>query len=267
MSLKKTFTNKVAFITGGSEGIGKALADELVSLGTDVTIFSRHQGKLDTALSHLETLRVREGQNIEAYSLDVTNVGQVDQRLETLISQRGLPDYVFNCAGFARPGYIYDLDLSYFKKMMDVNYFGIVNVCKVLVPHLMKRKSGHIINTSSMAGFIGLFGYTGYCGSKYAVNGFSEALGRELKPYGIRVSVLCPPNTNTPGLKTENEYKPREILKIEEKAQPVDADIIAKATLKGVMQSKTIILPTVDSVLGHFLSRYTPYLLNQFIKR
>lgn len=267
MGLRKTFENKLVFITGGSEGIGKALAAELISLGANVTIFSRNQNKLDTALSELKTLQVREKQKIGAHSLDVTDDYQVHQRFESLVSQSGPPNYVFNCAGFAMPGYIQNLDLSYFKKMMGVNYFGTVNVCKSLVPYLIEAKSGHIINTSSMAGFIGLFGYTGYCASKYAVNGFSEALGRELKPYGIRVSVLCPPNTNTPGLKKENEHKPPEILAVEEKAQPVNADIVAKATLKAVTQKKTIILPTTDGVLAHLLSRYAPGILNQFVKR
>ena len=184
--------------------------------------------KLDAALKEFESARQNTAQRISVETLDVTDSKNTQSVLERLISQQGVPNYVINCAGYARPGYIQDLDLAHFHKMMDLNYFGIVNVCKTVVPFLVKAKSGTIVNTSSMAGFIGLFGYTGYCASKYAVVGFSEALKRELEPYGVSVKVLCPPNTRTPGLDEENKYKPAEVLKTEEKAKPVDADQVAK---------------------------------------
>jgi 3-dehydrosphinganine reductase len=132
---------------------------------------------------------------------------------------------------------------------------------------MIKDQKGHIVNTSSMAGFIGLFGYTGYCASKYAVVGFSEALRRELKPYGIRVSVLCPPNTRTPGLEEENKFKPAAVLKTEEKAKPVDPDFVAKGLLKALPKNEFMIVPTFDGKLAYTLSRHAPSILNQFVKR
>ena len=183
------------------------------------------------------------------------------------MKEHGVPDFLINCAGFARPGYLNKLDLQYYHKMMDLNYFGIVHVCKTLVPHMMTAMKGHIINTSSMAGFIGLFGYTGYCASKYAVVGFSEALRRELEPYNIKVSVLCPPNTRTPGLEEENKYKPKEVLATEEKAKPVNPDYIAKELIKALGSRKFMIVPTFDGGMAYLLSRYAPSILHQFVKR
>src|SRR6185437_4120522 len=125
----------------------------------------------------------------------------------------------------------------------------------------------HIINTSSLAGFMGLFGYTGYCASKYAVVGFSQALLSELKPYGIAVSVLCPPNTKTPGLERENQFKPPEVLKMEEKAKVVTAEEVSQTLMKSLPKRKFWIIPTFDGSLALYLSRFAPKILDQFTKR
>ncbi len=263
----KNLTKKLAFITGASEGIGKETAKELVKNGASVIIFSRSKDKLDSALKEIEPFRKSADQLIILQTLDVTDAKQTDQVLNAAIKKYGVPDYLINCAGFARPGYLNELDLQYYHQMMELNYFGIVNVCKTLVPHMMTSMNGHIINTSSMAGFIGLFGYTGYCASKYAVVGFSEALKRELEHYNIKVSVLCPPNTRTPGLDEENKYKPREVLATEEKAKPVNPDYIAKELIKYLDSKKFMIVPTFDGGMAYYLSRYLPSLLHQFVKR
>jgi len=263
----KNHQGKLALVTGGSEGIGKEVAKEFVRSGANVIVLSRSAQKLATALSELKALQSAANQIISTETLDVTNAEETERTLNQLISKHGTPDFVINCAGYARPGYIQDLSLDHFRKMMELNYFGIVNVCKTVVPALVKARRGTIVNTSSMAGFIGLFGYTGYCASKYAVVGFSEALRRELEPYGVRVSVLCPPNTRTPGLEEENKYKPAEVLKTEEKAKPVDPDYVARELLKKLPKNEFIIVPTFDGKLAYSLSRFAPSILHRFVKR
>lgn len=256
-----------AFITGGSEGIGKEVAREFLKKGTNVVILSRSREKLAAAKMDLLKDRTIESQVLETQTLDVTDWKATESKLNTLVDQYGVPDYLVNCAGYARPGYIESLEIDHFHKMMDLNYFGVVHACKALIPHFIKARKGHIVNTSSMAGFIGLFGYTGYCASKYAVVGFSEALRRELAPSGVSVSVLCPPNTRTPGLDEENKYKPAEVLKTEEKAKPVNADFVAKELMKSLKKKKFMIVPTFDGSMAYYLSRYSPAILNQFVKR
>ena len=263
----KNYQHTLVFVLGGSEGIGKAIATAFLTRGAHALIFSRSHDKLHAALTDLAALRIHPHQKILAHPLDVTDERQTDAVLHTMIATHGTPDYVINCAGYARPGYLPDLALDHYRAMMELNYFGTVHVCKAVVPPMMAARKGSIVNTASIAGFLGLFGYTGYCASKYAVVGFSEALRRELEPYGIRVSVLCPPNTRTPGLEKENKHKPAEVLHTEEKVHTVDPEWVARGLLKGLARNTFYIIPTWDGTLAHVLSRFTPRLLHQFVKR
>lgn len=262
------FKNKLVFITGGSEGIGLSVAAEFLSAGANVLIFSRSNDKLNQALDFLKKYKTSVEQILKAIALDVTRFDDVKKVFEEQFKQSGLPDYLVNCAGYAHPGYINTTEVSAFQQMINVNYFGVVNTCKVTAEALLKnKKKAHIINTSSIAGFVGLFGYTGYCASKFAVIGFSQSLRAELLKDGITVSVLCPPNTKTPGLERENQIKPAEVLKVEEKAKAVSPEFVAKVLLKKIPSRKFWIIPTVDGNLALLLSRYVPKVLEQFTKR
>ncbi|HEX4926108.1 MAG TPA: SDR family oxidoreductase [Bdellovibrionales bacterium] len=261
------YKNKIAFVIGASEGIGKSVAKGLLTNGANVVILSRSAQKLEAARSELEREKTGRDQTLVARTIDVRDFTQTRATLGSLISQFGVPDFVVNTAGFARPGYLTDLDIEHIREMMELNYFGTVHVCKAVLPELLKAKRGHIVNTSSIAGFIGLFGYTGYSASKFAVVGFSEALKREVAPLGVKVSVLCPPNTKTPGLENENKHKPAEVLATEEKVKVVDPDYVANDLLKALPKNKFLIIPTLDGTLAHRLNRFLPGLLEQFVKR
>lgn len=264
---KAMFTDKWTLVTGGSEGIGLAVAEKCFSLGANVCIISRSKEKLEKAVKQIEAHRLNSAQKVKFESVDVRDFGAVEALAQKMLQAGELPEFIIQCAGYARPGYIEDLSVEHFHQMMELNYFGIVHVTKAFVPMLMKRKSGYIVNTSSMAGYIGLFGYTGYCASKYAVNGFSAALKNELKPYNIHVSVLCPPNTKTPGLEAENKWKPKEVLATEEKATVVEPEFVADQLIKGMRRHKFMIIPTFDGNLAWYIGRVSPTLLDQFVKR
>lgn len=261
------YSGKYVVITGGSEGIGKALALDLTKAGADVTIISRSVQKLEQTHKEMEALRVSKTQKINYVSCDVTQFETVRKTFDQLVFDHKVPDILMNVAGYAQPGYIHEQEIHHFDDMMNLNLFGLVHTCKAITPYFMKEKKGIILNTSSMAGFLGLFGYTAYCASKFAVVGFSEALRRELKPYNVQVSVLCPPNTKTPGLEKENKSKPKEILLTEEKAKVVTAEEVSKATLKDLKKKKNMIIPTADGSLAYFLNRLSPKIIDQFIKR
>ncbi len=266
----KTFADlkdKTVFITGGSEGIGLAMAEDCVRSGAHVFIFSRNQTKLQQALSRLLKLPHDPNQIIEAYSCDVTDFNQTTKIIQDVITKHKAPDILLNVAGIAKPGFFQDQSIEDMRQMVDLNVFGIIHACKVIVPHMTKKKSGIILNTSSMCGFLGLFGYTAYCASKFAVVGFSEALKRELKPFGVQVSVLCPPNTRTPGLENENKSKPKEVLATEEKAKVVNPEDVSQATFKDLLRGKFMIVPTFDGSLAYYLNRVSPKILDQFVKR
>lgn len=159
---------------------------------------------------------------------------------------------IVNSAGVAHPGNFSALPIDIFHWMMDVNYFGTVNVLKILVPGMQKRRSGQVVNISSVAGFIGVYGYTAYGASKYAVAGFTDALRSELKPYNIQVSIVFPPDTDTPQLEYEKKFKPFITREIAGSAKLMSAEVVAKEILRKVAKSKYIILPGGEGKLLYF---------------
>ena len=115
-------------------------------------------------------------------------------------------DVLINSAGVVHPGEFTNLDLEKFHWMMNTNFFGTVNTIKLFLP--LMQSGAHIVNISSMAGILGVYGYTAYGASKFAVRGFSDALRSELKMQGIHLSIVFPPDTDTPQLSYENQFKP-----------------------------------------------------------
>ncbi len=204
---KDYWQGKIALITGGSSGIGLAVARSLAEQGAHVWLLARGVEGLKSAL---ESLKCREGQHCGTISADVSDWDQVSSAVVQVESEIGVPDLVVNSAGVAHPGYFQDLGVEIFHWMMEVNYYGTVYVCKAVVPGMVARGSGHIVNISSGAEFIGRYGYTAYGATKYAVRGFTDVLRSELKPLGINVSIVFPPDTDTPQLAYEKEYQPPE---------------------------------------------------------
>ena len=165
-----------------------------------------------------------------------------------------VPELIINSAGVVQPGYVQDLEIEHFHWMMDINYHGTVHVIHAFLPELMRRKSGYIINIASGGGLIGIFGYTGYCGSKFAVRGFSDALRYELAPYQIGISVVYPSDTETPQLEYDILHKPLETKALTETAGRMTADAVAKIIINAAIRGKQVILPGFEAWLLYFLS-------------
>ncbi|MCJ7533468.1 MAG: SDR family oxidoreductase [Anaerolineales bacterium] len=248
------FTNKVVLITGGSSGIGLALAKQLAERGARLALMARRQWKLNEAIASLEISHPGPAGWHLAVSADVSDALQVGQAVERVINTLGVPDLVINSAGVAHPGYVEELSLDIFRWMMEVNYFGTLHVIKALLPSMIERGSGHIVNISSIAGFIGVFGYTAYGASKYALRGFTDVLRLELKPKGIDVSIVFPPDTDTPQLAYENQFKPFETKELNRNGSCMSAKVVAREILKGVERCQYIIIPGLEGKTFYFLS-------------
>jgi 3-dehydrosphinganine reductase len=248
------FHNRHAIITGGSSGIGRATACLLTRRGAHVSIIARRQELLDETLVELEALRENPTQRLRAYSADVTNWEQTQQAIATLTADGHPPDILINAAGFAHPGYFEELPLDIFRYSMDEDFFGTLYPLKAALPTMMERRSGHIVNFSSAAGFLGVFGYTAYGAAKFAVRGFSDVLRQEMKPYGIHVSVIFPPDTDTPQLHYENQFKPLETRRIAGATKALTADQVAQALVRGIERRQVYILPSLDIKLYFLLS-------------
>jgi len=236
------YTGKLILITGGSSGIGLCLAKQLAALEANVWILARRPDALESSLKEIQACRISPNQKFGLISADVTNEQDLNARLDTFVSENGVPDILINSAGVTRPGIFGDLTTDIFRWNMDVNYFGSVYTMKKIVPGMIQRHSGHVINLSSAAGYVGAYGYTAYCGSKFAIYGLSDALRQELKEHNIRVSVVFPPDTNTPQLAGEEPYKPPLTKAMSEDnagvAQPED---VARQIINSAARGKFII--------------------------
>lgn len=248
------FKDRCVLITGGSSGIGLAIAKNLAKEGAHLMLLARNEARLKSAEATLAAEKIDPGQRITTFSVDVRDHATVEKTVEHIESQIGPLDYLINSAGVTHPGYFQELDLDIFRLMMDVNYLGTVNVTRAVIPGMIERRSGHIVNISSIAGFLGVFGYTAYGASKYAVRGFSDVLRAEMKPHGIRVSVVFPPDTQTPQLEYENQFKPHETKALSGNSSVLPPEEVARVTVNGILKNKYVILPGFDGKLLYWLS-------------
>lgn len=246
---------KLALVTGGSSGIGFALAKKLVLEGSDVCLLARDFDKLQKAKQTLSDLSVRKDQHIHILSADVTHHESLAHTLSEWTSEFGIPDLLINSAGVVYPGYFQELEVETFHWQMEINYFGTLHVLKCIIPGMIQRGSGTVVNISSLAGFIGIFGYSGYGASKYAVRGLSDVLRAEMKPLGIQVSIVFPPDTETPQLEFDNEHKPIETKILASNSSVLTANQVASAILKGIRKGRYVIIPGLEGKFIYFLIR------------
>jgi 3-dehydrosphinganine reductase len=237
------YSGKLALVTGGSSGIGLALAKGILLRGGSVAILARHEEGLSLAKSEIEGVKLDPAQKVFTIKADITNPEELNLILTKFKSDVGLPDIVINSAGVAHPGKFSALGSDIFHWMMDVNYFGTVNVLKNFVSEFQQRRTGTICNISSIAGFIGVYGYSAYGASKFAVSGLTDVLRSELKPYGIQVSIVFPPDTQTPQLEYESQFKPFITKEVAGSAKLMSADAVAKEILDTMAKGKYVILP------------------------
>lgn len=248
------YRQKTALITGGSRGIGLALAEKLAGLGANIWIMARDEKQLQHACEQIKKACAAPEQKVRILRADVSNLAEVQSGIEVLLRETGAPDILVNSAGVVQPGNFEKLAPEDFKWMMDVNYLGLVYVTRLIVPGMMARKSGRIVNISSLAGIVPLYGYSGYGASKFAVRGFSEILRVEMKPYNIAVSVVYPPDTDTDQLKYDKLHKPEVTRILTESGGLMTAEAVADAIIHGMNKNHTLILPGMEGKILYRLS-------------
>ena len=207
-------TTKTLFITGVSSGFGQALAREALFAGHRVvgTVRSmaaaREFEALDPAKAH-------------AYVLDVTDTTSIDTIVADVEATFGPVDVLVNNAGYGHEGVLEESPLEEMRKQFDVNVFGAVAVTKAFLPYFRQRRRGHIINITSMGGFITMPGIAYYCGSKFALEGLSEVMGKELAPFGIAVTAVAPGSFRTDWAGRSMQRSPRRIADYDEVFDPI----------------------------------------------
>ncbi len=257
-------TDRHVLITGGSSGIGKALACRAAAAGARVSLIARDPAKLAAARTEIMTA-APAAKPICLVPADVADNSAVLAALATAVQANGPVDVLITSAGVAHPGYFEELPLETFERTMAVNYFGTLYPIKAVVPAMRARRSGAIVIISSGAGLYGFFGYTAYAPSKFALRGLAEALRAELKAADVQVTIVYPPDTDTPQLAEENRTKPAETKAITAGGGLWSADEVARVTLEGVAHGKFAITPGLPvTALAWLHSGLAPFLRWKF---
>ncbi len=253
--------DKVVIITGGSSGIGKALAEAFGSRGSKVLITGRNQPDLTQAVVELRQ------KGIDALSFQADVSLEEDNRKMAAEAMRvfGRIDILINNAGITMRALFEDVDMEVVKRVMDINFFGVLYATKSCLPEILKNK-GSIIGISSVAGYRGLPGRTGYSASKFALNGFLEVLRTEMLKKGVHVLTACPGFTTSNirkrsltkdgSLQGDSPRNENEMMSAEE-----CADHIYRATVK----RKKIIVLTAQGKLAVFLNKWIPGMMDRIV--
>lgn len=185
--------NKVAVITGGTRGIGLETVRVFKENKAEVILFGSKQESVEKAVSTLK----QEGLEVTGYYPNLSNIEEIEQVIQEIVEKYGHIDILVNNAGISANKKIEDTTSEEFKSIIDLNVNAIFNMTKAVVPYMKENKGGVILNTSSMVSIYGQPSGVGYPTSKFAVNGLTKSLARELAPFQIRVNAVAPGITNT----------------------------------------------------------------------
>ncbi|KAG8187413.1 hypothetical protein JTE90_009489 [Oedothorax gibbosus] len=225
--------NEHCLITGGSSGIGLAMAIQAAKSGANVTIVARSKERLESAKEQISSVTKSSKQLVLSFSEDLSkqelNLRNIVEKAE---AQAGPITMLINNAGTSICHRLEDTSAKDFNNMLNLNFLGSVNMTKAVLPLMKSRNNGRIVFVSSLAGLFGLYGYTAYSGSKFALVGLAEALQMEVKTHNIGVTVSFPPDTDTPGFAEEIKDKPIETKRISESCGFFSAEEVATKTLQ-----------------------------------
>lgn len=249
------FNGRNIAITGGSSGLGLALARALSARGATVILIARNQEKLDAAKQEI----IGAGGKAHAFSADVSRMASITEIFKIIDAQIGPPDILINSAGILREGYFDEIPIEVFREVIETNYFGVLNSVKAALPFIIKRK-GRIVNISSVAGLMGVFGYTTYCSSKFALVGLTEALRYEMKPLGVKVHLVCPSEFASPMTQDLNNTRTPENKAHTLTIPEYDIGTMVKDTIKGIEKGKFLIVPGILCRLTVSGARHFPAL-------
>ena len=187
------FQDRVALVTGGASGIGKAVVRGLAAEGARV-------GICDLNAAGAEEVAAEVGGGALGVEMDVTDTASVRAGVAQIVERLGPPDILVNVAGWDRVGRFLDTDEDFWDQVIAINFRGVLATCHAVLPHMVERGSGAVVNVASEAGRSGSSGEAVYSGAKGAVIAFSKAVAREVARRGVRVNVVAPGLTDTPFL-------------------------------------------------------------------
>src|SRR3974390_1050082 len=250
----------VAVITGAGSGIGRCLAEQLSAMGSSLALADVNESGLKETIESLRPLRGK----VTGHLVNVAQEARVKAFAEEVFEQHGRATVLFNNAGVALLGQFEEYSLADFRWLMDINFWGVVYGVAYFLPLLKKEKRAHIVNTSSLLGFVGAIGQSAYCASKFAVRGFTESLTHELKDTNVAVTCVHPGFVRTAiAASAKRGERARasvydESMQRFKKVARTDADVAAAKILDGVEKRKARVLIGVDAYFVDAWQRLRP---------
>lgn len=255
------FKDKVVVITGGSDGIGRALVEAFIDEGARVATCGRNHDKLYTLqMQHTNVL-------LHTMTCDISHENEAKRFIESTIKTFGGIDILINNAGISMRALFKDMDLDVMRKVMDINFYGAVYCTKYALPSLTERK-GVVVGVSSIAGYRGLPGRTGYSASKFALQGWMEALRTEMLDTGVHVMWVCPGFTasNIRHAALNQEGQPQGETTMEE-GKMMTAEECAQHIVKAVEKRKRTLVLTSTGKRTVFMNRFFPSLADKLVHK
>ena len=269
-AMASDFSGKIAFVTGGASGIGAALTTKLAEEGAEVWIADRQIGPSQELAQRLSS----GGAKAHAIELDVRDYPSFERAVAEAVQESGRVDFLFNNAGIGVGGEIESYTLDDWNDVFDVNLRGVVHGIQAVYPVMIRQRSGHIVNTASMAGLTTNGSQASYTATKHAVVALTRTLRVEAERHGVQASVLCPGVIRTPIL-TGGEYgrlnlrgvSSEDVHKFWERLRPMAPEKFAERALRAVLRGDAIIVVPAWWKVWWYLERLSPALSLRLAKR
>jgi NAD(P)-dependent dehydrogenase (short-subunit alcohol dehydrogenase family) len=244
------FDGKVALITGAGSGMGQLAARNLATAGVRVAALDvNEQGLLETA---------EASQNVRTWNVDVTDAAAVQRAVDEAEAELGPIERVYNAAAIMPLGRVLEQDLDVFHRVMAINYNGVVNVSKTVLPRMLERGRGDLVNFASMAGWLPTLYMAAYDASKFAVVAFSEVLYHENRGRGVRFACVCPPPVKTPLLQQARDTVWPKLFDGMEHLEPQE---VLDAIDRSLDAGDFFVFPGKGTKFGWRMRRFFPNLL------
>jgi len=261
------YENRRVLITGGSSGIGKATAKLAAAAGAHVHILGRNGARLQAAIAEIRNAASGTAQRVGGNVLDVADRLAVTRAVPGILEALGGIDVLVNNAGICLAKTIADTDLETFERVMATNYLGSVWITRAFLPHLLGVPNGRIAFVDSLAGLFGVYGYGAYVPSKFAMTGFVEVLRQELLGSNVRVSIVFPPDVNTPMLIEEMKDRPLGTTAVAGTAGALEPEVVAAALLEAVEKGRYQRVVGFTSRISMWVARHLAWLVRMSIDR
>ncbi|MFN8578112.1 MAG: SDR family oxidoreductase [Candidatus Sericytochromatia bacterium] len=256
-SKKEKLKGSSVIITGASAGIGKAYAFAFAEQGCDLILAARSKEKIDSLAEE-----IRQKYNVKVLSVptDVSDEEQAKNLINIALEQFDHIDILINNAGIGSYGYIHETSISDMKKIMDVNFWGMVHCTHSILPSMIRRRKGRIVNVSSVVGKIALPTMGAYSATKFAMEGFSDSLRVEMKKYGIGVTVICPTSTKTDFVGNAFDGN-----KLKDDIFGMSSERVAKETINAILDNKREHILGIGENIGVTINSNFPNLIDNVL--